>query len=598
VSLIEQNATVTGAVRAYVGQGVDLDASGLAILADAPEMKANVQGASITIGGLVGGSDVASSATVNGTVEAFIGAGSSQVASNVTTDVNVGSGAITVVVDSNMHAIANLLGVNGAGLVAFGIYQPTATVSGKTSAFVRDGVNLRSGTLDVSAGKLGGVDLVVNKAEAKAFTVGISLGGTGQNLQAVAQTQGIIEAYIGAADGVAAAGDPSAVVTVTGGANALNISARGDIDAIARTEGGAGSLGVAVGIYKPTAIAGGRTRAYAGDGADLRVSRLNLTADGDALADAQIFNVSVAGAAQVAGLSPTARTTNNVETYVGRNADAAQNSPVTIDILNVAGTGRGNVNAIATGETEARAESTGLGIAGLVGVSVTEAVAQMEGKTRAYIGKVTNLTAGAVNLTATEAKALAKATVTDGSGAGIADVNVLEAKATASRITETFVGRNSIVDLGGANLVGTATTDTGDALANAEVSAVSASGIASVSTLRTTATIGDGPGQASNTRSYIDNGADVTARNVHLTATSDTFAEADVSSVSVSGIASISTTNIVAKAAHDTEAFIGDSVKLTLSGDLEVKAESDSSATPLSKELGIAGGVSPSAAPR
>ena len=36
---------------------------------------------------------------------------------------------------------------------------------------MRDGVNLDAGTLDVSAGKLGGVDRVVNKAEATAFGV-------------------------------------------------------------------------------------------------------------------------------------------------------------------------------------------------------------------------------------------------------------------------------------------------------------------------------------------------------------------------------------------------------------------------------------------
>ncbi len=69
------------------------------------------------------------------------------------TDVNVAGGAITVVADSNMHAIANLLGVDVGGLLSVGIYKPTATVLGTTSAFVRDGVNLLAGTLDVSAGK-------------------------------------------------------------------------------------------------------------------------------------------------------------------------------------------------------------------------------------------------------------------------------------------------------------------------------------------------------------------------------------------------------------------------------------------------------------
>ena len=260
---------MTGNVRAYVGQGVDVDASGVAILADAPEMKANVEGASIAIGGLVAGSDVTSNATVNGTVEAFIGAGSSQVASNVTTDVNVGSGAITVVADSEMYAVANLLGVDVGGVLSVGLYTPTATVSGKTSAFVRDGVNLLAGTLDVSAGKLpvnpgDPYDQVVNKAEAETVSVAVSFLVAAQNLEAIAQTDGIVEAYIGATDGVNAGGDPNAVVKVTGGLDAVDVAAHGDIDAKARTSGGSGSLVVTINLYKPTAIAGGKTRRLCG----------------------------------------------------------------------------------------------------------------------------------------------------------------------------------------------------------------------------------------------------------------------------------------------------------------------------------------------
>ena len=308
ISLIEQNATVSGTVRGYVGQGIDLDAGGLAILADAPftdggdnsshdyGFGAYVAGASVAVSGLASVTDVTSNAMLDGTVEAFIGAGAAQGASVVTTDVNVGAGGITVVADSDMRAIANLLGVSVGGVVSLASYRPTAILEGTTSAFVRDGVNLNAGTLDISAGKLvPGGDKVVNRAEATSFSVNISLGIAASVLDAVAKSQGTVQAYIGTSDGVAAAGDPNAVITVTGGVDSLNVSALSDIDAVARTEGGAGSLAVTVGIYRPTSIAGGTTRAYAGDGADLRVSDLNLTANGDAKSDSKIFEFSAPG---------------------------------------------------------------------------------------------------------------------------------------------------------------------------------------------------------------------------------------------------------------------------------------------------------------
>jgi len=108
---------------------------------------------------------------------------------------------------------------------------------------------------------------------------------------------------------------------------------------------------------------------------------------------------------------PTALTSNDVETYVGRNDDATETSMVDIDILNQDGTARGSIDAVATGSTEARALTEGFNIAGLVGVSITTAVSDMQGKTRAYVGKYTDLTAGTVNLTATETTAAANSTV-------------------------------------------------------------------------------------------------------------------------------------------------------------------------------------------
>jgi len=135
-----------------------------------------------------------------------------------------------------------------------------------------------------------------------------------------------------------------------------------------------------------------------------------------------------------------------------------------------------------------------------------------------------------VNLTATEATAAANSTVRSTSFGGLASVNNLESTATASRITEAFVGRNSVIELGGASLTGIATTATGASMANALIDAASGSLGVSVSAMRTTATIGDGTGQSSRTRAYIGENSEVTAGAVTLTATSNTTVNADVTS--------------------------------------------------------------------
>ena len=124
-------------------------------------------------------------------------------------------------------------------------------------------------------------------------------------------------------------------------------------------------------------------------------------------------------------------------------------------------------------EVITRAVTEGFNVAGGISVSLTTAVAEMKGATRAYIGRYTDLTAGTVNLTASESVAEANATVTSTSFGGIASLSSLEATATASRDTETFVGRNSVIDLGTASLTGTATTNTGAPMATALINAAS-----------------------------------------------------------------------------------------------------------------------------
>ena len=68
-----------------------------------------------------------------------------------------------------------------------------------------------------------------------------------------------------------------------GGSSPVGIresGAGGGGDAEAQTDGGAGSLAVSVSSYAPKAVAGGFTRAFVNDGADLVGHDVRLLADG------------------------------------------------------------------------------------------------------------------------------------------------------------------------------------------------------------------------------------------------------------------------------------------------------------------------------
>ena len=88
---------------------------------------------------------------VTGTVESFIGAQAANTV-GVLTDVDV-AGATNVTADGTMKAIALANGLGASLTAAINIMLPTATDSGRTAAYVRDGVKLAAGSLQVQAGQ-------------------------------------------------------------------------------------------------------------------------------------------------------------------------------------------------------------------------------------------------------------------------------------------------------------------------------------------------------------------------------------------------------------------------------------------------------------
>ena len=320
VSAITVGSTIDGAVRSYIGEGMDVDAGTINITATAPEMEAKVDMVSVNVAGAAAIDDVTATATSKGVVEAYIGANAADSAANVTTDVDVGTtGTITILADALMKADADVDGGGFGGLLALSLYDVTAIVSGRVSSYVRDGVDLDAGTLNVKAGA-DGTDRVQMVAEANSTAGNVSFVAA-QDIAPTASVTGIVEAFLGAPAEIDAGGPAGANITVTN--SPLNVLAYSDIDATAGVEGGSGSLAVSVNIYKPTANAGGTTRAFAGDGTDVSAGTLKLFADGDARADADLFALSLSGFVAVSALRPMANVINNVEAYIGRGLDEA-----------------------------------------------------------------------------------------------------------------------------------------------------------------------------------------------------------------------------------------------------------------------------------
>ena len=139
---------------------------------------------------------------------------------------------------------------------------PTATVSGVTRAFVRDGTKITSGSLDVLARYPDGP--VVYTATATSFVLGIG-GLTGAGIATTAVVDGIVEAYIGAPPLRTPFDDATTVVAVSG---AITVKASSRMRATSTADNVAVGA-INIGAQLPKATVSGQTRAYVGQGADV-----------------------------------------------------------------------------------------------------------------------------------------------------------------------------------------------------------------------------------------------------------------------------------------------------------------------------------------
>ena len=222
---------------------------------------------------------------------------------------------------------------------------PTATVSGTTRAYVREGTDLVAGSLTVRAGTA--ADRVVYEAEATSFVISVGIA-SGSGANAAALVIGTVEAFIGAPVGTAPGGIALTILDVTG---LVDIDAASSMTATAKADGGGGGA-ISVTAMLPSAEAGGTTRAYVGQGADIDATTLDIDADGTYFAEATTIAVAIGGLAGGVGADADARVTGIVDAHVGASAGTAVTAPTVVTLT-------GDLTIDAIGDIYAHAKADG-----------------------------------------------------------------------------------------------------------------------------------------------------------------------------------------------------------------------------------------------
>jgi hypothetical protein len=434
------SARVNGALRAYVRDAVDLNADALTVRAGNEENPASLRAVASSL--LVSiaaasGRGVAADATVDGAVEAFLGApvGTSPVHVDKV-KLNV-SNLVTVESLSSMEAQADADGGGGGG-ISVSVMLPEATMSGRTQAYLGEGIDLVAGALDVRAES--------GKMDARATVHAVIVAGlSGSGADAVARTDGAVEAFIGAADDPAPHAVPAKVLVATG---SVQVSAISDMSATATSGGGIGS-GLSVSVMLPTATTAGATRSFVGSNVQLRARTLDVTASArsaHAVSSVKVTDVRVIGGT---GANATAMVTGTVEAFIGGSST---------DLFTT-----GRIGILATTEDTNASAAAFLGSGGILDISAGKTTARNTSATRAFLREGTvlrqagslDIQANSIDVAGTNARV---------QGGGVISGRGMKASTVVRPTTEACIGQNtSVTALHGVGVSAIARIAEGDA---------------------------------------------------------------------------------------------------------------------------------------
>ena len=320
IALALTQANINGQTLAYVGEATTVNAAELDVLATASET-ATANAVVVALAAGVGVSNANSFATVEGSVEAFLGsrAGIAPSAGAIT-DIDIlagGSGDGSVVVDASANRTADADASGGAAsfTAAISSMLPVATVGAATLAGVNSAVEIDAASLDVGAA-------AENIADAQAIVASVSLTGAAGGAFASATVSET-------ADVVARIGS-GAVISTSGG---VRVDARHQglgSRATASAQGGAGGVFGGGAVMLSEAGVGGSVNA-AFDGRLLTADSLQVEASGNNFARTETLAVGLgafggAGTGAVADVSSFA----DVDARVGPSGSVNVTNALTI----------------------------------------------------------------------------------------------------------------------------------------------------------------------------------------------------------------------------------------------------------------------------
>ena len=385
------------------------------------------------------------------------------------------------------------------------------TVSGVTRSYVRDGVDITSGSLRVRVGLDDPLtipdDPIAARYQASATSEVVSVGGLASLVlvNADAIVSGTADAFIGAPTGIAAGGAAGTDLSITGPITVVTLS---KMYAIASADGTGGGA-VTVGVMLPTADVAGTARAYIGAGADVVSSSLMVSANAvEWRADATTVSVGIGGVSGQ-GADANANVSGTVDAHIGTQAGAPA-------IATTVNTGSGAVSVLATSVMRAYALADGaaFGLAGAV--AIMHPTATVNGTTRAYVGDGGTVNAGKLTIIANASDMYAEAT-TDADQIGLFGAGSgLVATATVSGLVEAFIGAQaasiSSISPGTVNVgSGAVVVESGSSMsAYAKADSTNGSLLAALAVIFPDANV------TGTTRAYVRDGVDITAGSLRV----------------------------------------------------------------------------------
>ena len=537
VAKSETTMDAGGATRAYIGEGAKVLAETLSVTADSDN---DAEAETVFVNATGVHVDVAkATAKTTHLTEAYVGPGAGVApADGVSGSIQVSSGDIVLHADSTSDANIGAISVEIGGVV-IDVVRPDVQVGGTTRAFL-------GGRFTINASGVTGFSHAVNHGTADA--VSIDVAGVIVDLPSTGvETNHTTEAY------VASQGDIDVIgggLTLT--ADSTNTAEAGRIDV--------DLAGVDIAVVKPEAEVLGLTRSYVQEGAQIVAGGLSATAHAGNIATVDTHLIGVTGIS-VEIVRPVAQITHATEAFIGPAVGAESNG-----LAGSIAVGGGTVGISAVSENDAQINEFSVSVAG-IDVETVRPEVTTAGTTLAHLGGTFQIAAGAVNVSANAPNNRAASDIFS-LDIGAVNVGVAKAPVKVSHVTESFVA-------GGANIsvTGGPLTFTGSSGNHATADTLDISiGAINVAALSADATV------EGATRAYIGGNAVLNADDVSLAAQStDNSALAGMTQVNV-GLIDVVVLNPKATTVHTVEAFVAGGANVT-ADDLQVGATSVATAT-------------------